>query len=189
MPDTRRIPSLVNTPTNGTPTNGAPTHGTFRRRIAAALLLALGAVVLPGAAGAADTAVTPTFGVRVYEVFLRGPKAELEERTSRAFAPNHVRNIALGETWPPEDRPAIRVYKSRDHIDWVGSYWREDGSNDYGKYRVEVTEAGATDEPGTALVRVKVVERTDSAAQAMRKMRHPERPSLMPPTPAAGGSR
>jgi hypothetical protein len=139
----------------------------------AAILLALAAITFATRASAQAPTV-PTYGVRVYELLQRGPKLMLEERTTRAFAPNHVRNIAVGETFPAPGQPALIVYKSRDSFGFFGSYWREDGANDYGRYRVEVTEEGPGPEAGTALVRVQITERTDKGAESRRRILHPE---------------
>src|SRR5688572_18537990 len=87
-----------------------------------AVLASAAAFALTASAVSAET--VPTYGLRIYEVFQRGPKLDLEERTSRAFAPNHVRNLGIGVTWPGADQPALKVYKSRDHLGYFGSYWR-----------------------------------------------------------------
>jgi hypothetical protein len=135
---------------------------------AAASLLA----ALPVSAG--DSTLAPTYGIRVYEVFQRGPSLELQERTTRTFAPKHVRNIAVGEIFPAEDQPAMKVYASRDHLGYYGSYWREDGSSaDFGKYKVEVIDEGPADESGVWQIRVRLVPHERGAA-ATRRVRHPE---------------
>jgi hypothetical protein len=139
---------------------------------AAALALAVGAVGVVAATSPARAEDAPTFGVRIYEVFQRGPEIRLEERTSRAWAPKHVRNIAVGQVWPPEGQPGIKVYKSRDSLSFVGSYWREDGTPDYGTYRVEVTESGEAKEPGVTYLRVKIVPREMGMAPT-RDAKHP----------------
>ena len=136
--------------------------------LAAASLLA----ALPVSAG--DSTLAPTYGIRVYEVFQRGPSLELQERTTRSFAPKHVRNIAVGEVFPAEDQPAMKVYSSRDHLGFYGSFWREDGSSaDYGRYQVEILDEGPAEEPGVSRIRVRLVPR-EMGASATRRIHHPE---------------
>ena len=103
------------------------------------LLLAAMGLLVASLATAGDSTAATTYGIKVYEVFQRGPSVELQARTTRAFEPNHIRNVAVGELFPPEGQPAMRIYISRDHLGYFGSYFREDGSSvDYGKYQVEV---------------------------------------------------
>jgi hypothetical protein len=129
----------------------------------------------------------PTYGVRVYEVFQRGAEVRLEERTSRAFAPRHVRNLAVGEAFPPEGQPGIKVYRSRDSFGFFGSYWREDGEREVTQYVVEVTDLGGGDEPGTTYVRVKLVPRSDEFKAARRDVKHPVHDDRQRAATAASG--
>ena len=138
------------------------------------LALAAASLLAATAANAGDSTKETTYGIRVYEVFQRASALELQERTTRTFSPKHVRNIAVGEVFPPEDQPGMAVYKSRDHLGYFGSFWREDGSSaDFGKLKVEVTEVGPGSEPGVALIRVKLVQ-TELGQAAARRINHPE---------------
>lgn len=138
------------------------------------LLTAAASLLAALSVHAGDSTLAPTYGIRVYEVFQRGPSLELQERTTRTFAPKHVRNVAVGEVFPAEDQPAMKVYASRDHLAFYGSYWREDGSSsDFGKYQVEVIDEGPADESGVWQIRVRLVPR-EPGSSATRRIRHPE---------------
>lgn len=117
----------------------------------------------------------PWFGARLYEVFQKGPKLHLEERTTRAFGPSHARGVQLGVTWPPADGPALEVWKNRDHLAFLGSYWQAGGRTDFGAYEVEVWEDGEPREPGSAMVRLRLVPRSEREPGAMHRYKNPER--------------
>lgn len=123
-----------------------------------ALLAAAVAVTAPSPAPAAAPA--PTYGVKVYELFQDGPRLVLEERTSRALEPHDPRNVALDTTWPPQDQPPLLVMRSRDHVAWFASYWREDETNEFGKLQVAVQEDPGATEPGVSGLRIRVEART-----------------------------
>lgn len=109
----------------------------------------------------------PTYGIRIYEVFQRGPELQMVASTSRAFGPNLVRNVLAGEVWPPEDEAPLAVRRNRNHLEYFGSYWREDGTPSRGTHEVEVWEVEESDTPGVAWIRVRLVERTGSGASFM----------------------
>jgi hypothetical protein len=115
-----------------------------------------------GGRGMAATAATgkgPLFGARLYEVYQKGASLVLQERTTRAFGPEHARGVHLGETWPPADGPALEVWKNRDHLAFLGSYWQQGGHADFTSHEVEVWEDGEPRQPGSALVRMRILPR------------------------------
>lgn len=114
-------------------------------------------------------------GARLYEVYQKGPKLKLQERTTRHFGPDHVRGVRLGEVWPPADEPPLIVWKSRDHLAFLGSYWQQHGMTDYGANEVIVWEAAEPEAPGTAQVRMRIVPRAEREEGAMHHFLSPER--------------
>jgi len=117
------------------------------------------------------------YGVRLYEVYQKGADLVLQERTTRAFGPQHGRDLTVGVAWPPEGGPALEIYKNRDHVAFLGSYWEQGGSTDFGAYEVEVWEDGEPTEAGTAMVRARIVPRTTREEGAKHIYKNPVRAS------------
>src|SRR2546422_6186966 len=92
----------------------------LRRRTVVVGLAACGLTLLAPrgvrAQSARDQATNPTYGVRIYEVFQQGPTVRLLERLGRPFGPHLLRDVPLETTVPPESEPALRIYRSRDHL-------------------------------------------------------------------------
>lgn len=123
----------------------------------------------------APVADSPSYLVKLYEVFQRGPDLVLEERTTRAFGPSHLRNVARGALVPPEDHPGLAIWKSRDHMGFFGAAWRTDNKDEKKTWDVAITEVPGESEMGSVLVRAQVrdVARV-RGPRPERRVRHPQ---------------